>query len=165
MNIFAIDRDPNIAAIHLVDLHTVKMVLESAQMLANCFTPTQLADPGCPRTSTGTVRKYCHFNHPCSKWVRKSKDNMRWLIAHALQMDKERMVRFNSPNPHFAVSFIYWVRDNMDNSTTPSGAITEFAQAMPDEYKCEDSIEAYRNLYKYGKVHLHSWKRNKPEWI
>ena len=165
MNIFAIDRDPGVAARHLVDLHTVKMVLESAQMLANCFTPEQLASPECPRTKAGTVRKYCHFNHPSSKWVRKSKDNMRWLIDHALQMDKERMERFASAEPHFSVSFIYWVQANIDKSTTPDGPITEFAQAMPVEYKCEDSIEAYRQLYKYGKVHLHNWKRNKPDWI
>jgi hypothetical protein len=165
MNIFAIDRDPVLSARHSVDLHTVKMVLESAQMLANCFTPEQLASSECPRTKTGTVRRYCHFNHPCSKWVRLSKDNMRWLIAHALELDVERMARFKSSTPHFAVSFIYWVQDNINLSTTPDGKLTEFAQAMPEEYKCEDSVEAYKNLYKYGKVHLHSWKRNKPDWL
>jgi len=31
-------------------------------------------------------------------------------------------------------------------------------QAMPDEYKREDSIEAYREYYAVGKAHLHHWK-------
>ena len=31
-------------------------------------------------------------------------------------------------------------------------------QAMPDEYKEKESINAYRNYYFYGKKHLHKWK-------
>ena len=39
-------------------------------------------------------------------------------------------------------------------------------QAMPDEYRDDDSIIAYRNYYKHGKKHLHDWKnRNIPDFI
>lgn len=188
MNIFCIDRCPVVAARHLVDTHCVKMVLESAQMLANCFTHEQLASAGCPRTQAGTVRKYSHYNHPCSKWVRVSRENMRWLYSHAVAMDMERitrtMMRVNehqtlreegkeynedivdiSPVPHFCMPFIHWVLANINESIVPEGPLTEFAQAMPDEYKCEDSVHAYRNFYKTGKAHLHVWTRNKPTWI
>ena len=45
-------------------------------------------------------------------------------------------------------------------------SFTEPRQAMPDEYKEKDSVNAYRNYYFYGKTHLHSWKkRDEPEWL
>lgn len=188
MNIFAIYRCPVESARHLVDSHVVKMVLEAAQMLANCFSPEQLASASCPRTQAGTVRKYAHYNHPCSKWVRASRDNMRWLCYHALALDDERLERakikiqeqlqlkkngmaFNKAvavrtvGPHHCIPFIHWVILNLHLSLVSEGALTEFAQAMPDEFKCADSVQAYRNLYINGKSHLHKWTRNKPDWI
>lgn len=188
MNIFAIYRCPATAARHLVDSHVVKMVLESAQMLANCFSPELLAREDCPRTKAGTVRKYAHYNHPCSKWVRASKNNMLWLCEHALAMDVERIHRSNMkvqeqlqlkaegkpyskviansiPITHHCIPFIEWVIVNLGSSTIPDVPLTEFAQAMPDEFKCDDSVQAYRNLYINGKKHLHKWVRNKPDWI
>jgi hypothetical protein len=188
MNIFAIYRCPVQSARHLVDSHVVKMVLESAQMLANCFSHDQLADETCPRTQTGTVRKYAHYNHPCSKWVRASRENMRWLIDHAIAMDLERIERSklksqeqlrlkdagqaynknvanNVPAAHNCMPFIYWVQLNLQHSLVSEGPVTEFAQAMPDEFKCEDSVQAYRNFYITGKQHLHKWTQNKPDWI
>jgi len=188
MNIFAIYRCPVTSARHLVDSHVVKMVLESAQMLANCFTPEQLAGADCPRTKAGTVRKYSYYNHTCSKWVRVSQENMRWLCRHARAMDVERIQRAtiriqeqrqlrdrglpyseaianSTPVPHHSISFINWVVANFPRSLIPEGPLTEFAQAMPDEFKCADSVQAYRNLYTIGKKHLHIWTRNKPDWI
>jgi len=188
MNIFAIYRCPVLSARHLVDSHVVKMVLESAQMLANCFSQDTLADADCPRTKAGTVRKYAHYNHPCSKWVRLSRDNMKWLCEHALAMDIERLERSNlkvqeqlqlkeegkpynksvatsSPGPHHCIPFINWVLVHLSVSLIPEGPLTEFAQAMPDEFKCDDSVQAYRNFYIHGKQHLHKWTLNKPDWI
>lgn len=43
MNIFALDRDPVTAARWLCDKHISKMIVESGQMLANLFSPEQLA--------------------------------------------------------------------------------------------------------------------------
>jgi hypothetical protein len=44
---------------------------------------------------------------------------------------------------------------------------TEPTPVMGDEYIIENnSLESYRNFYKYGKQHLHSWKnRPTPTWI
>lgn len=44
--------------------------------------------------------------------------------------------------------------------------LTEYAQAMDEEYKLSDPVLAYRKYYKLGKAHLHDWKyRDVPEWI
>jgi hypothetical protein len=43
--------------------------------------------------------------------------------------------------------------------------MTPFVLAMPDEYKRATPVQSYREYYKEGKKHLHSWKRNHPPWI
>jgi hypothetical protein len=113
---------------------------------------------------------------------------MKWLITHALAMDIERIQRSmlkaqehrqlkeegkpydkdianSTPVPHYCIPFINWTLINLHLSLVPVGSLTEFAQAMPDEFKCEDSVQAYRNLYITGKRHLHKWTQNKPDWI
>jgi len=48
----------------------------------------------------------------------------------------------------------------------PVGQMTRMPQAMPDEFKCCDSIIAYRNYYRIAKQHLHTWtKRATPQFI
>lgn len=90
---------------------------------------------------------------------------MHWLISHAVAIDIERVERYSS-NPHFVIPFINWCKKNMNRSNVPHGDLTEFALAMPEEYKVEhDPHESYKNYYKFGKVHLHEWKKNKPDWI
>jgi hypothetical protein len=42
---------------------------------------------------------------------------------------------------------------------------TDFAQAMPDEYKNPNAIEAYREYYRKAKSHIAVWsKRDIPYW-
>lgn len=164
MNIFVLDEDPIVAASCLVDRHTVKMVLESAQMLANCYTDNQLAAKDCPRTKTGNVRKHSYYNHPCSKWVRETTGNIKWLCEHAEAIDVERMERYGT-EPHFSIEFIRWAYLNRFESCAEQAGVTPFALAMPDEYKQDNAVEAYRDYYRYGKKHLHEWKRNRPDWI
>jgi hypothetical protein len=44
--------------------------------------------------------------------------------------------------------------------------LTKFAEAMDSIYKLENPLLSYRNYYKQGKTHLHSWKkREKPTFI
>ena len=174
MNIFVLDYNPVRAAIHMVDKHVMsKMIVESAQILSNCFTDEQLAHPSCPRTQKGTVRKHSYPHHPCSKWVQESKTNMWWVIYNSFSMDGERMVRWKIKNPsptdicppHFSIPFIDWCEVNIKKSKVPDSGITPFVQCMPEEYKNPDPVIAYRNYYRYGKKHLHKWTRNKPSWI
>jgi len=147
-----------------------KMIVESAQILSNCFTEQQLADPSCPRTQKGTPRKHSYPHHPCCKWVQQSKSNMRWLIEHAYALDGERRARWAVKQPdeecgdHFSMSFIEWCDKNINISGAPDYPMTPFVQCMPDEYKDPDTVTAYRNYYKHGKVHLHKWTRNRPVW-
>ena len=44
--------------------------------------------------------------------------------------------------------------------------LTKFPEAMPEQYRCDDAIKAYRDYYNGDKRHLFNWKnRTVPEWI
>lgn len=46
----------------------------------------------------------------------------------------------------------------------PNIGLTPFAQAMPDQYRNEDAVTAYRDYYHGEKASFSTWKTNKPHW-
>jgi hypothetical protein len=169
MNIFCIDKDPLQSAKWLCDQHCNKMVLESAQMVANCFPLDVLEDA--PKTQKGTPRKYSYWKHPCSIWARETMANLSWLLLHSLEMEEERKDR--GFNPHFSADFLKWALLNMHRSSNdPSSEQTEFAIAISDHMTCRqhpnfdksDVVGKYRLYYKLDKPFAR-WTSNKPNWI
>jgi len=174
MNIFVLDEDPVLAARMLCDVHCNKMVLESAQMLANCFPLEQLESLDCPRTKTGGVRKYAHYNHPSSKWVRESRSNMQWLLDHAFEIENERLRR--GFNPHFIMGFLQWVKINFKKTKIPEKyTLSKFAVAIADHCECRKiendfdslpTVQKYRLYYIWDKQKIAKWKNgNCPQWF
>lgn len=152
MNIFVLDRNPVLAAQQQCNKHVVKMVLESAQMLCLAF----------PKGTT-PYKNTNHFNHPCSIWVRKSRANFNWLIEHGLALCKEYESRYGKIHKSQAV--IEWCKENSHTLSFPSEGLTEFAQAMPDECRRTDPVEAYRTYYIMHKRNFAKWPDNKkPAW-
>jgi hypothetical protein len=135
-----------------VDKHIVKMPLETAQMLC-----TNL-------NSIGVQSPYLsvHRKHPCTLWAGMSRTNYNWLCQLGLALCEEYSYRYKKV--HSCESIIKYCMQN--RLMLPKGDLTELPQAMPDEYKCDNSILAYRNYYIFGKKHLHQWTgRPIPEWI
>lgn len=161
MNIFFLSRDNRECVQWMVDKHVIKQICESTQMLANCYTREQLEIA--PKTQLGNVRKYSHFNHPSSIWCRKTIGNFNWLLEHASCLVEEKKYRYGGG--HFCEGFINWAKLNSPDLTIED--MTEPALAMPDEFRiASDPVMCYRQYYKYGKKHLHSWsKRSVPFWI
>lgn len=156
MNIFYVHTDPTIAAQSLCDKHVVKMILESAQMLStahNIITPNRPA----PYKST-------HVNHPSNKWVRSASKHYTWLYRHFVSLCDEYTFRYSKTHKCEQ----YWTNLFI---IPPIDAyyLTKFTpppQCMPDDYKCDDTVQAYRNYYKYGKAHILKYtKRERPEWL
>ena len=79
VNIFITNKSPKISARNLAKVHVNKQLEESCQLLANAhwFTDSEL----CPR-----LCKPVSMNHPCSVWVRESKEHYRWLVNHAREL-------------------------------------------------------------------------------
>lgn len=78
MNIFVTNSDPKIAASHLDDKRVNKMIIETVQMLSLIFKGPY---------------KQTHANHPCSKWVRESDNNLQWTIEYLDALYHEHKAR------------------------------------------------------------------------
>ena len=154
MNIFYIHSDPITAAQELADDHIRKMQIESAQM---CCTAHWAVGKEAPY-------KRAHFNHPSTKWTRESIQHYRWLVKHGLEVCNQFTIRYGKR--HKTQDVLEWCRDNEPN-LPDSGFITP-PQCMPDEYKDEDTVKAYRRFYILDKIGIKklNWNKlnNKPEW-
>lgn len=173
MNIFCLHENPVLAAMMMCDQHIKsKMIVESAQMIANCFSLEQLKNA--PLTKNGEVRKYSYFNHPCSKWVRETRGNMQWLLFHAAGIDAEKHMR-GYTNPHHSMKFIVWAMNNIHIAqyNDPTKDITDFAIAINENSNCRkipdfenlNAIEKYRLYYKHDKPFATYTNTNPPEFM
>ena len=155
MNIFVLDRDPYKAAHQMCDKHVVKMILESAQMLCSAY-----PDGDAPY-------KRAFYNHPCTKWSRASIQNYDWLLDHAVGLLNEYNDRY--AKTHKSESVIGWCDKYSRTLNLPDIGLTNFAQAMPEEYKNDCAVKAYRDYYNGEKAHFakwnHQWNRQAPEWF
>ena len=152
MNIFAVDKDPKISAQQLCDKHVVKMILESAQMLCSAY----------PNGDAPYKRAF--YNHPCTIWARESQENYEWLLAHAYAMCQEYTRRYGKV--HKSIYAIEWCGKNYIKLQLPQKGLTEFAQAMPEQYKNKCSVTAYRSYYNGEKAGFATWKkRETPKWF
>ena len=152
MNIFVLDTNIETCARYHCDKHVGKMILESVQMLC----------PALNNRGFSTPYKSTHRKHPCVLWVQASYDNFSWLRDLALALNDEYRFRFDRPNDHKSIE----VLAEISSYRYQSRGITEFAQAMPDEYKVPGSaVEAYRKFYLGEKLHFARWtKRSVPVW-
>lgn len=152
MNIFVLDYDLGRCVESAVDRHVSKMVLETAQLLCTSLN----------LVGVKTAYRSCHMNHPCRLWAGRSRSNFNWLCEYGLLLGKEYTYRYGKVHKSEGV-----IRECMELAgSIESGDLTEFAQAMPDEYKDIDAVTAYRRYYNGAKRHLFSWKgRTVPEWI
>lgn len=153
MNIFAVDHDPVKAAQALCDKHVVKMVLESAQLLCSPFPPGM------------APYKRTHYNHPCAVWTRQSTDNYNWLIDHAVSLCGEYAYRYGKM--HKSVAVIDWCVQNKRLALADVNGCkrTPFAQCMPEIYRGDDPIAAYRRYYNIEKAGIATWtRRDPPAW-
>jgi hypothetical protein len=193
MNLFVLDLDPKKAAQYHADKHVVKMLLEACQLLYTAHwilaypellqhtysvkiaeeqkklsIPESMSSaPDGPRAGEPGYRP-AHIHHPCARWVRESVGNYYWACELALGLVDEYMYRFGDKHGklHSCAKHIEWLIDNIPD--IPTLDQTEFVQAMYDEYRKEDAVEAYRAYYRGSKGErglLQYTRREMPEWI
>lgn len=172
MNLFRLNNDPVIAAQEYQDIHCKKIIVEAAQLLANCYSLDYLKLA--PLTQKGNYRKYSYYNHPISIWVRSSKGNFDWAIKHAIALCEEFEYRFGKK--HFCESFIKWCSENRPDLVLP-GEETEQPQcfgSFTDLKVLGNPVEGYKKYYKQAKRCFFireksiqaSWtRRNIPMWF
>ncbi len=152
MNIFVLDVCQKSCAQQHIDKHVVKMPLETAQMLCTAIT-----------CHGGPARyKVVHKNHPCTIWTRETRTNFIWLVNLGKELCEEYSYRYGKVHKCLEV-----IEDcEAKSGYIPEGGLTPFAQAMPQEFKRDNPIDAYRAYYIGAKFGFASWKlRVKPEWF
>ena len=142
MNIFYLDNDPKVCAQYHVDKHVVKMILETAQLLSTTHWMSG---------SEGPYRQ-THKNHPSAVWTRSNKSNYVWLCELGMELCKEYTHRYGKI--HKTQQHLEWLSINIPN--IPDGKFTQPTLAMPEQYKSDVHVEAYRLYYVKDKSHLHS---------
>jgi hypothetical protein len=154
MNIFALHLNPQLAAEYHCDKHVVKMIIETAQLLycAHYELDSELFKKGYIMLPNNAYRK-THPNHPCAIWVRQNIENYTWLTKLGWFLCKEYQTRYGEHKIHKTEKHIRWLMKNPP-ICIPNGDRTPFPQAMPPEYKRDDSIEAYRTYYKESKMKI-----------
>lgn len=157
MNIFVLSFDVIQCAEEMVDAHVVKMILEYCQLLSTAHHVLDSAP------ETDIIYKPTHKNHPCAKWVRESSGNYYWLTGMLKALLYEYTYRYNKV--HACSRLLRYFEENLPE-TIPSGNMTPFALAMPDECKVHgDPVTSYRNYYIHSKQKLFKWKnRQRPSW-
>ena len=171
MNIFVTDLCPIKSAQVLPDKHIVKMPLETCQMLSivasikwgHGFGDLPKLDGTPYKTDKGAFR-----NHPCTIWAQQ---RWTWLIRHGLALCDEYTYRYGKIHScektilHAEKIFPFQYLGSVADKTW------EFARAMPDQWKYDDTIDtptAYK-LYIASKPwvkdnYLRKPER-KPDWI
>lgn len=164
MNIFFLDYNPLKAAQFLHDNHVNKMLLESAQMLSTAMAESEEYRDSWHKFSgflPEDVKLYkpTHANHPCSVWLRKSWHNMAWLSHHAMALADE--FQFRRHKAHACQPLVFIINQLIQKQSTNILLLTPPAQAMPEEYKHDDPVIAYREYYAHEKIDhaLVSWTR------
>lgn len=163
MNIFVLDSDPEKAAQSHVDKHVCKMVIELMQQLATAAYLNGANEKEMPLTQSGLPIKPAHRKHPCTLFCAETRSNFDWAVKHAIALSREYSYRYG--REHACDKKIH-ILSNLRHKIN-QGPLTEFAQAMPDEFKHSNPVEAYRDYYWFHKrisIPCVWTKREKPDW-
>ena len=149
MNIFFLHKDPSRAAKAQCDKHVVKMVLETTQMLSTAAR----------RHGYDVGYMSAYPKHPMTIWVGDTWDNFNWTMMHGEALSSEYTFRYKKF--HKCHQVLQEISLAVKLSSKNINDITTPPQCMPDEFKCDDYVRAYRNFY----VHkIGGWKFP-PKWF
>ena len=170
MNIFALHRNPVIAAQWVCDTHASKMTLETTQMLASAAIRHGVEPHELPLTDAGHPYRGGYKHHPCTVWAGDTRSNYEWLCWHGLALADEFYKRYNKQ--HSCAKKILLLCGLADR--IPEGELTPFARAIKKEAYPElldtevfpNTVIAYRIFYMLDKRKFATWNHNStpPPW-
>lgn len=178
MNIFYLSYDTKACAEMHNDKHTVKMILEYAQLLSTAHrvldgnVTVGLSDSGRKRTTyvldsplNGILYAATHINHPSAIWCRKGVVQYRWLHNLLIELCKEYTHRYGKIHKVEREGLL-WKLEQLPRNIHTDVFWSEPTPAMPEDIRIPgDSLASYRNYYIKSKSHLANWKkRNVPDW-
>jgi hypothetical protein len=175
VNIFYLNKDPVRCAEEHCDKHTVKMIIEYAQLLSTAHRVLD-GDLVLGRTqSNRSIKRWnlsdsrndtlylaSHINHPDAIWARQSSGNYTFLYKLFVALCDEYTHRYGKI--HATDTKLRAILATAPKNI-PIGPMTQPPQAMPDHCKHSDAIQAYKNYYIMEKKRFATWKnREIPIW-
>lgn len=174
MNIFFLDSNPFQAAKMHHDKHVVKMILETAQLLSTAhrvLDGIEYIDASSGRRikryklndhRENILYKTTHKNHPSNKWVRETSENYCWAYKLFVHLLAEYTHRYGK---HHKCESLKYDLGNLPENIQVS-TMTQIPQAMPEQYRTNDSVQAYRNYYIAEKKWQSKYTNRKvPTWL
>ena len=138
MNIFHLDKNPIRCALYHCDKHVVKMILETSQMLSTAYQKYA--------GENDTQYKSAYPNHPMTLRVGETYKNFGWTLLLGEALGFQYTHRYNKR--HKSMRIIDYFFKNLDwKDRLPKGKQTSPPLCMPDEFKCDDYVQAYKNYY------------------
>lgn len=148
-----LDRNPAVAAHMHCDKHVLKMIVEEAQMLSTVQRENGNDDP--------LLYKATHKKHPCTVWAGTSTWNYMWSYRLFINLLAEYRHRYGKVHGSARLA----VPLATPPPSLPVGFITPVPQAMPEQYRGDDPIAAYRRFYVAEKARFATWRnRPTPDW-
>lgn len=136
----------------------------------------QLGEMGGMKSYDGQVYWEAYVNHPCTKWVMENWANYNWLYRLMIELGRGFEFRYGKEhgtiqklhqplNPYFS-DLVWKVTEGIPFGLTE---MTPHALAMPERYRDENVVQAYRAYYIGEKEHLWSAGYGRgvppPEWL
>jgi hypothetical protein len=175
MNIFVVNFDPALAAQQLPDKYSVKMPLETCQMVSIIFSEWY-HNWGVIHKSDGqpySTKKGAFRNHPCTQWAASKYENLAWLISHGWHLCNEYKYRYGKTHAceKTLKESVLIFNHKSGMSMYDWNKATDFVRAMPDELKLDDTIDTFTAYRKY--VASKPWVKDnylrdpsrKPSWV
>ena len=158
MNIFFLHEMPEISAEMLCDKHIPKMLVETCQMLSTAYQRHMGEHEG--------LYKPAYPKHPMTIWVGDSRANFDWAFDHAVAISQQFRQRYNKERKSSRILEILADEYQAENVNITDIGFTEPPQCMPDDYKDENYIQAYRDYYWYDKQYFAKWNKgiDAPAW-
>jgi hypothetical protein len=190
MNLFILSANPVKAAQAHADTHVVKMILEACQMLYSAHwistypallenksavgisraqkmldVPASFVDAPVRKNTSERGYRPVHLHHPCTRWIRASKENYLFACELAIAIGEEYKFRYGKI--HMCLEHATWLSNHVPN--LPETGLQRFAVAMKDEYKIsDDPIECYHHYYRTSKEErglLKYTRRERPGFL
>ena len=158
MNIFYLDHDPVVCATMHNNSHTVKMILEYAQITC---TAHRILDGD---LAPDWIYKLASKNHPSVIWARTTSENYMYVARLLRALSKEYTHRYGKVHATELKGIVDFVQTPPLN--IPIGDMTPVYLAMPDHCKTDSPIESYKRYYLTEKRRLLKYKnRPYPDWV
>lgn len=153
MNIFYLDHNPYRAAEMMCDKHVVKMIVETAQILSTVHHRYG--------TATADMYKPTHQHHPSTVWAGDSLSHYNWLRQHFQALLNEYTSRYGKIHACWRMlGALMPAPRHMPNEKHRFPP-----QCMPEQYRQDDTVAAYRAYYMAEKARFARWKLgNVPDW-